>query len=304
MKRKTADRELRLLVIGKSGQVAQSLTERAAARELPLLAFGRPDCDLERFEELPQAADDFRPTVIINAAAYTAVDKAEADADTAFAVNAEGAGRLAAAAARRHLPFLHLSTDYVYDGSKQSPYFESDPVAPLGAYGASKLAGEQAVFAAHPEALIFRTAWVYSPFGGNFVKTMLRLACEREELNIVDDQIGSPTSALDIADALLDVAGAIARDGLDKRGGLYHLAGSGETSWYGFATAIFEASHRRGGPTARLSPIPTSAYPTPARRPANSRLDCTRLQTAFGVRLPHWRDSLETVVDRLVTKPV
>ncbi|AXS42498.1 dTDP-4-dehydrorhamnose reductase [Breoghania sp. L-A4] len=304
---------MRLLVIGRNGQVARSLAERAQARGLPLLALGRADCDLASFHDLPAQADVFRPTIVINAAAYTAVDDAEDNAEAAFAVNARGAGRLAEAAARRGLPLLHLSTDYVYDGTKPAPYVESDPVNPIGVYGKSKLAGEEAVRTAHPGALIFRTAWVYSPFGRNFVKTMLRLGRDRDCVSVVDDQYGSPTSALDIADALLDVAQRLDRDRADDRGGIYHLAGSdpqgalnatGATSWYTFAQAIFEVANSLGEPPVRVEPIPTREFPTKAGRPANSRLDCAKLEVDFGIRLPPWRDSVDQVIRRLIAETV
>lgn len=291
----------RLLVIGRSGQVATSLAERAEARDIPVLALGRDALDLSVFNDLPAEADAFAPTIVINAAAYTAVDKAETDRDAAIALNATGPGRLSAAAARRGLPILHLSTDYVYDGSKASPYTEDDPTSPLGIYGASKLMGEEAVQTENPDALIFRTAWVYSPFGGNFVKTMLRLAGERDSLEVVDDQIGSPTSALDIADALIDVSRIVARDGVEGRSGIYHLAGSGETSWCGFARQIFAYSAARGGPSVPVTAITTDQFPTPAKRPANSRLDCSKLRDTFSPSLPDWHESLETVVARLVS---
>lgn len=292
--------EPRILVIGKNGQVAQALIERAGIRGLPLLGLGRDVCDLKSITDLPPQADAFQPDVMINAAAYTSVDKAESDAEAAHAINTLGAGRLAEAASKRGIPLMHISTDYVYDGTKPSPYIESDPVAPLGVYGASKLAGELAVRAAHSQALIFRTAWVYSPFGGNFVKTMLRLAGERDQIGVVDDQIGNPTSALDIAEALLDIAMTMTHDDQRSRAGIWHLTCSGEASWYDFARAIFEVSARLGGPSIPVTAIPTSAYPTPTARPANSRLDCGKLAADFGLRLPHWRDSLVTVVERLV----
>ncbi len=294
----------RLLVIGRCGQVAQALTERAAARGVALLALGRETFDLASFTDLPEAAHAFQPTAVINAAAYTAVDKAEERREEAFAVNARGAGRLAEAVRALSLPFLHISTDYVYDGAKPAPYVETDPTGPLGVYGASKLAGEEEVIAAHPQALIFRTAWVYSPFGGNFVKTMLRLAATKDRLTVVDDQIGSPTSAFDIADALIAVARAIGHEGMKGRAGVYHLAGAGETTWCGFARTIFDISKTVAGPGIPVEPIATAQYPTPAQRPANSRLDCGKLEDAFSLTLPHWRDSLKPVVTRLVEETV
>jgi len=239
-----------------------------------------------------------RPDVVVNAAAYTGVDKAESERDLAFAVNGAGAGAVATAARALGVPLIHISTDYVFDGSKPAAYVETDPTAPLGVYGASKLAGEQAVLAAYPGAVICRTAWVYSPFGANFVKTMLRLAETREELGVVADQIGNPTSALDIADAVLTLARRL-KDDPAAETGIFHMSGSGEASWADLAEAIFGASAAHGGPTARVRRITTADYPTPAPRPANSRLDCRKLAEVHGLSLPDWRPSLAAVVARL-----
>jgi len=243
-----------------------------------------------------------RPDVVVSAAAYTAVDQAESEPDGAQAVNARGAGAVAVAAAAQALgvPVLHLATDYVFDGRKPEPYVESDTTGPSGVYDRTKLAGEQAVLAAHSCGVVLRTAWVYSPFGHNFAKTMLRLASNRDEVRVVADQIGNPTSALDIADAVLAVAGAVANGGRTQ--GIFHLAGTGEASWADFAEAIFAAAAACGGPTARVERIATADLPTPTARPANSRLNCDKLAHSFGVRLPDWRASTETVVRRLVAK--
>jgi dTDP-4-dehydrorhamnose reductase len=290
---------MRILVTGRNGQVAQSLAERASA-DHELIFVDRPGFDLANPETIARAVERIRPDIVFSVAAYTAVDKAESERELALAVNGEGPGILARAAAGIGAPIVHLSTDYVFDGSGDHPYREDDPVAPLGVYGATKLAGERAIAASGARHAILRTAWVYSPFGNNFVKTMLRLAADRDELTVVEDQRGCPTSALDIADAMLRVADIWASDPDKGADTVYHFAGSGETNWADFARAILAFSAARGGPTASVRGIPTSAYPTPAKRPANSRLDSSRFAQTFGRRAPDWRESLEWVVKRLV----
>ena len=287
---------MRIAVTGKLGQVALSLAERAGP-DARVILLGRPEMDLAEPASIAATIAAARPDVVVNAAAYTAVDKAETERDLAFAVNGAGAGAVAAAA-KLAVPLIHLSTDYVFDGSKAAPYTEADPTAPLGVYGASKLAGEQAVLAAHPGAVICRTAWVYSPFGANFVKTMLRLADTRDELGVVADQIGNPTSAQDIADCVLALAGKLADQ--QAAPGIFHMTGSGEASWADLAEAIFAASAAHGGPSAKVRRITTADYPTPAPRPANSRLDCSKLARTYGLSLPDWRPSLAAVVARLI----
>ena len=245
---------------------------------------------------------DFRPDVIINSAAYTAVDKAESEAPAALALNRDGARMLAEAAAKRGAAIIHISTDYVFDGSKPAPYLEDDPTGPINVYGWSKLEGEQAVVGANARHVIARTSWVYSPTGANFVKTMLRLAGERKELRIVDDQIGNPTYAPHLAKALLQIARSVLEDEPGQRWGTYHLAGAGTVSWCGFAREIFRVSATLGGPSADVAPIATADYPTPARRPANSRLDCSKAESTFGVVLPDWRAGVHDCVVRLLAK--
>ncbi|WP_068092272.1 dTDP-4-dehydrorhamnose reductase [Novosphingobium rosa] len=292
---------MRIAVTGQSGQVVTSLVERAAAvGEIEIITLGRPDFDLAQPETIAPAIAAARPDVVVSAAAFTAVDKAESEAELAHAVNATGARAVAAAAQALGVPVIHISTDYVFDGSKTTPYVESDPVKPLGVYGASKLAGEQAVLAAAPEAVILRTAWVYSPFGANFVKTMLRVGATRDELGVVDDQYGCPTSALDIADAVLAIAQRLVSDPEGSVRGVFHLVGSGEGSWADMAQAVFDASRAAGGPDARVKRITTADYPTPAARPANSRLDCTRLAQSYGLHLPDWHSSVTATVQRLI----
>ncbi|QNM83809.1 dTDP-4-dehydrorhamnose reductase [Sphingomonas sabuli] len=288
---------MRIVVTGREGQVVRSLAERGD----DIVPLGRPDLDLVAEPDVIVAAiEAVRPDVIVNAAAYTAVDKAESERDLAFAINERGAGAVARAANRLGVPLIHLSTDYVFSGDKPEPYVESDPTGPTGVYGASKLAGERAVLDAHDNAAVLRTAWVYSPFGGNFVKTMLRLARERDELGIVADQRGNPTSALDIADGVLAVAANLARSDDPALRGTFHMTAGGEATWAEFAEEIFAQSARSGGPSATVNRIATADYPTPARRPANSRLDCSRLREMHGVALPDWRQSTAAVVSRLL----
>lgn len=289
---------MKILVTGRDGQVAQSLAERHAGRELVFA--GRPELDLADPASIERAVAAINPALVISAAAYTAVDKAEDEPERAMAVNGEGPGVLARAAAKIGAPVIHLSTDYVFDGSLDRSWREDDPVAPLGVYGATKLAGEQAVAASGATHAILRTAWVYSPFGNNFVKTMLRLAETRDSLNVVEDQYGCPTSALDIADGIMAMVAAWQAEPARGTNAVYHLAGAGETDWAGFARAIFAESAKRGGPAAQVTGIPSSGYPTRAVRPANSRLDCARLAQVFGYRAPRWEDSLAVVMDRLV----
>lgn len=298
--RREPSEAVRIVVTGREGQVARSLAERGALAGHEILRVGRPEFDLSADRDTILAAiEAARPDAVVSAAAYTAVDKAESEPDLAFAINQSGVGAVAEAAAKLGVPLVHLSTDYVFDGNKGSPYVEGDETRPTGVYGASKLAGEQAVLSEHPNSAVLRTAWVYSPFGANFVKTMLRLAGDRDEVGVVADQYGNPSSALDIADGILAVASNLsAGDEADKRG-IFHMTASGEASWADFAEAIFAVSAGGGGPSANVRRIGTADYPTPALRPANSRLDCSLIERVHGVRLPDWRDSLQIVVSRL-----
>ena len=292
--------EQAILVAGRTGQLARCLAEEARRRGRALVALGRPELDLARPELLAEAVAAPTPRAIVNAAAYTAVDKAEAEPTLAMAVNRDGAGALAAVAHRLGVPFIHVSTDYVFDGRKAAPYREDDLPSPLGAYGRSKLDGEAAVRAACPAGVILRTSWVYSPFGQNFVATMLRLAATREKVQVVDDQHGAPTAAPDLAAAILDLVEQLtAQRSADRTGGIYHLTNAGETTWYGFAGAIFAGWARRGHRVPTLEPITTAQYPTPARRPANSRLDCSKIARVFGLRLPPWQSSLDRCLNDL-----
>jgi dTDP-4-dehydrorhamnose reductase len=290
---------MRIAVTGSKGQIATSLLERAGGG-VEVVAPGRPAFDLADRAAVLAGLEAARADVIVNAAAYTAVDKAEAEEAEAFRVNSEGAGHVAEAAARLGVPLIHLSTDYVFDGALDRPYREDDPTGPTGAYGRSKLAGEKKVAAACENSVILRTAWVYSPFGANFVRTMLRLNETRDEVSVVADQRGNPTSALDIADALIAIAQRVQRDPDPRLRGIFHMTGSGEGTWADFAEVVFrEASARRRRAT-KVKRITTADYPTPARRPANSRLDNEKLARVYGVGLPEWRRSVVVCCARLL----
>jgi dTDP-4-dehydrorhamnose reductase len=291
---------MKIAVTGKTGQVATSLLERGSSGRHEIVLLGRPELDLADPALVARALEAVAPDAVVSAAAYTAVDRAESERDLAQAVNADGAGAVAVAAARLGVPLVHLSTDYVFDGRLDRPYVETDATGPTGVYGASKLAGEAAVLAAHGDnTAVLRVAWVYSPFGNNFVKTMLRLAADRDEVAVVADQIGNPTSALDIADGILRVVENLGANRDPTMRGVFHMTASGEAAWADLAVAVFAASAARGGPSARVRPIATREYPTAAQRPANSRLDCRRIAAVHGVKLPDWRGALEAVVSRL-----
>jgi dTDP-4-dehydrorhamnose reductase len=290
---------LRVAVTGRAGQVVLAMLERAPP-DIAVVPLGRPELDLAILETIAPALRRSRPDVIVNAAAYTAVDQAESEPEAAMLVNATAAGEVAQTAAALRIPVIQLSTDYVFDGGLTRPYREDDATGPLSAYGASKLAGERAVAAATENHTILRTAWVYGPFGRNFVRTMLRLAETRDEIGVVADQHGSPTSALDIADAIFAVARNLTgRDEASLRG-VFHMSAAGEAAWADVAEAIFAERERLGSSPVRVGRIATSDYPTPARRPANSRLDCGKLASIHGVRLPPWRDLLKRCVERLI----
>ncbi|MET3761235.1 dTDP-4-dehydrorhamnose reductase [Sphingomonas sp. UYEF23] len=280
-----------------------SLAERGVQGGHEVVTIGRPEVDLADPSSIYEPLRAAAPDVVVSAAAYTAVDRAESERDLAYAINGVAAGAIADAAYRLGVPLIHISTDYVFDGRLDRPYTEQDQTRPTGLYGASKLAGEEAVLAAYPRnSVILRTAWVYSPFGNNFVKTMLRLATQHAEVSVVDDQRGNPTSALSIADGILQIADNILSeaDYNPALRGVFHMTADGEASWADFAQAIFEVSAAAGGPSAVVKRIPSEAYPTPAARPANSRLCCDGLRAAHGVILPTWRGALQTVVLRLL----
>jgi len=284
-----------ILVTGGSGQVGGALA-RLPGPDVEIVAPGRDTLDLTDPRALA-AMIAARPwAAVVNCAAYTAVDKAESDVVAAWTVNALAPAALAAASAAASIPMLHVSTDYVFDGAKAEPYREDDPVAPLGVYGASKLGGELAVRSANPRHIILRTAWVVSATGNNFVKTMLRLGGERPQLRVVADQKGCPTSADDIAGAILTI---LARIGHGPYG-TYHFVNAGEASWHGLAEAVFSRAASLGRPAPSVEPIATSDYPTPAARPANSRLATTKITRDFGISPRDWHEAVHDIVDTLV----
>ena len=287
-----------ILVTGGAGQVATALATLGGAH---VKRVGRPDFDLDKPETIEAAFHAADPWLVVNAAAHTAVDAAETDVEAAFRANRDGPLALARLCAAAGVPLIHISTDYVHDGSKIAPYAETDPTSPRTIYGVSKLAGERAVLSSGARAIILRTAWVYADTGKNFVLTMLNLAKTRDALRVVGDQHGCPTAAADLAAAILSIAESVRTGGWkDSYAGVYNAAGTGETTWHGLAMAAFEESARHGGKIPRsVAAISTADYPTPAARPANSRLDCTKLETTFGVRLPPWRESLARTIDAL-----
>lgn len=291
----------RAVVIGHSGQVATALRKSLPAAGFEVISLARPHVDLLEPHGLAAAIKAAGPAIVINAAAYTAVDRAEDEPDTAFAVNATAAGAVAAAAAEACCPVIHFSTDYVFDGSKAAPYCEDDSTAPLSVYGASKLAGEQAVAAANPCHVILRTSWVCSPWGRNFVRTMLQLARERELVRVVDDQHGAPSFASDIASTVGLLADKLIAAGADPRFcGIFHVANAGEATWCGFARAVMAGANRRGMKTAAVEAISTADYPTKARRPRFSKLETDKIEQIYGIRLPHWENGLERCLDQMV----
>jgi len=292
---------MKLFITGGEGQLGTELIAQAASHGIEVLAPPLAEMDLTRPEQIDRIWDEFQPAAVINAAAYTAVDRAESKPDLAFAVNTEAPLRIARRCARERIPIIHISTDYVFDGLKGSPYLEHDPVAPLGVYGRSKADGEAGVRASLNQHLIVRTAWLYSAHGANFLKTVMRLVGEGRELRIVDDQLGCPTCAADLAGALLLIAKRLV-SGADIPWGTYHYCGRGVTSWHGMALHVLATLMSRGHITSfRLRPITTAEYPTPARRPPYSVLDCGRIETAFTVRRPPWQQSVEKTIDRLVS---
>ena len=281
-----------IAIAGSSGQLALALQRQAPKRGIHIVASGRPRLDLADAQSVQRFIAQTKPQIVINAAAYTAVDKAESEHQLALAVNVHGPAALASACEARDIPLIHISTDYVFDGTKSSPYMETDAVSPLGVYGHSKASGEDIVRRFNPRHAIVRTSWVYGADGANFLKTMLRLAVERDEVGVVGDQYGAPTHADDLALALLDMAVQLHNVPDQNRWGTYHLAGSGQTTWHDFAAQIFQHVAASGGKTPRLNRIATSDYPTPAKRPAYSVLDQSKIEAAFGIRMPDWRDSL------------
>lgn len=293
---------MKVLVTGARGQLSRSLVERAAGRPgIEMIAVGRPELDLEVTGSVERVVAEIAPEVIVNAAAYTAVDQAEIEPERAFRVNAEAAGELAFAARRIDSPIVAISTDYVFDGSAACPYDETASPNPLNVYGRSKLLGEEQVRLANPRHLILRASWIYSPFGQNFAKSMISLAKDRDELRVIDDQRGAPTSALDLAEGILVALDRWRADGLESLVGTYHLAGGEVTSWYGFAAGIMDECRKRNLPSAEVRPIATSEWPAKAARPANSMLDSRKFKRDFGYSARPWKPSLAEMFARLVS---
>jgi dTDP-4-dehydrorhamnose reductase len=288
-----------LLVTGGTGQLATSLAAAAPAR---VRVVGRPAFDFDQPDSIDTLFGAGVPALVINAAAWTAVDRAESEPEAARRANETGPARLAALCARHGTKLIHVSTDYVFDGRKGAPYVETDAVNPTGVYGATKLAGEHAVLAALPDAVVLRTAWVYAEGGKNFVRTMLNASRRTNRLRVVADQRGCPTNADDLAAAVITVADHML--GQNDFGGIYHATGTGETTWHGFACAIFAAAGPRGWPVPIVEPIATADWPTPVQRPADSRLDCGKLAARFGVRLPAWQGSLDRAVAAICANAV
>ena len=289
-----------ILVTGGNGQLATSLAAVGGQR---VRRVGRPDFDFDRLETIDGAFRSTMPSIVVNAAAHTAVDLAESEPDASARANHHGPKRLAELCAEAGIPLIHVSTDYVYDGTKGAPYVETDATAPTGVYGRSKREGERAVLDANPQTLVLRTSWVFSPYGRNFIKTMLNAQLKTNKLKVVADQIGSPTSAPDLADAILAIIRRIEEQGFSPDlTGLYHAANQGFTTWHGLATATFKEAERHGRALPDVAAITTADWPTPAIRPPDTRLNCDKLESAFGVRLPWWQPSLARTVDEILAR--
>jgi len=289
-----------IMVTGGAGQLATALEQEGGA---VVRRVGRPAFDFDRQASVADTIQAIRPAFIVNAAAWTAVDAAEADPDAAGRANRGGPAALAALCADASITLIHISTDYVFDGNKGAPYTEADPPNPTGVYGATKLEGEQAVLAACPRAVVLRTSWVYSATGKNFVRTMLGVAQKTDRLRVVADQRGCPTAARDLAVAILAVVARLRQGWQDRYAGVFHAAGTGSTTWHGFAEALFQDAAQYGRAIPIVDPIATADWPTPARRPPDSRLDCTKLAQVFDVRLPEWRSGLSRTVAELLATP-
>ncbi|MFP4347247.1 MAG: dTDP-4-dehydrorhamnose reductase [Thermodesulfobacteriota bacterium] len=291
-----------ILITGAHGQLGWELVRQHRPGAFDMAAFSHSELDITDPAQVTEAFDRHRPFLAINAAAYTLVDKAETETEAAYAVNRDGPAHLAAACARLNIPLIHISTDFVFDGQKGAPYLETDPISPVSVYGQSKAAGEAELRSRLQEHFIVRTAWVYGVHGNNFVKTMIRLARERDEVRVVADQYGSPTSAADLASAVWTMTDAILQD-RETAWGTYHFCGSGITTWYGLASSVIERAGRHTFlKTDRVTPITTAEYPTPARRPPYSVLDCGRIEEKFGIQPPFWEESVQIAVDRMFSE--
>jgi dTDP-4-dehydrorhamnose reductase len=291
--------KLKIAVVGLNGQVASALITRAP-KDIEIIALGRPQLELSLRETVASSLRHTGCNIIINAAAYTQVDKAEMERELAEKANATGAENVAKAAKLLSVPLLHLSTDYVFDGQLVRPYVEDDLTNPVNFYGQTKLWGEERVASTHADHVILRTSWVYSQFRNNFVKTMLKLGEDREEVSVVCDQFGNPTSANDIADALIKIARSVVANKSDRLRGVFHLSGRGEASWADFAEKIFMFSQNHGSRSIIVKRISAAEYPTPARRPINSRLNTSKLEKNYGISLPEWEISLSHCLESLL----
>ena len=290
-----------ILVTGGSGQLATALAEAGGNR---IRRVGRPEFDFDRSDSVEHTFHETAPALVVNAAAYTAVDAAETNEAAAYRANRHGPALLARLCQQAEVPLIHVSTDYVFDGLKGAPYVETDSTAPPGVYGASKLAGEVAVLASCERAVVVRTSWVYAATGKNFVRTMLDAARKTNRLQVVADQKGCPTAAVDLAATILAIIGLIEAQGWQQRfGGVFNAAGTGWTTWHGLACAVFDEAARHGLARPEVFPITTADWPTPARRPPDSRLDCGLLAATFGVALPEWRDGLARTIDAIFAAP-
>jgi len=293
---------MRVLLTGADGQLGRELIRQYRAFNIELWAFKHPELDITRPNQIKTIVAKTAPSLVVNAAAYTDVDKAETEADLAFEVNKTAAGFLARCCAERNIPLIHISSDYVFDGTKGKPYHETDPIAPLGIYGRSKAEGETVIRSGLKKHIILRTSWLYSVYGGNFVKTMLDLGTKKKVIPVVADQFGSPTSASDLAETVLTIAARIG-DTADLDWGTYHYCGNGITSWHGLAEEIMKlASPYLHLQTQRVEAITTAEYPTPAKRPAYSALDCSRIKKFFGIDQEPWQQSLRRTIERIFSE--
>ena len=292
-----------ILIAGADGQLGRALMHMSHEWQLSAVGMDLPDFDITDPNGLTNHLTHAQPTVAVNAAAYTNVDRAEGESEAAFSINAAGAGNLATCCAKAGIPLIHISTDYVFDGSRSVPWKESDPISPLGVYGRSKAEGERLVREALDDHIIIRTAWMFGIHGNNFVKTMLRFADSKEPVRVVADQMGSPTCAEDLAAAICDIIRSVQNDGV-RKWGTYHYCNRGVASWYSFAEAIFRcAQTATGRPSVQVEAITTDQYPTAARRPAYSVLDCSLIEKAFGITAPPWQESLEKTITILLGRP-
>ena len=291
---------MKVLITGAQGQVGKELTQIANKKGFDVIAAGRAELDITQTQNIEDYITQCQPDIVINAAAFTAVDKAESEQDLAFAINRDGAKNIAGACKKHNIPLLHISTDYVFDGTKSKPYSEDDSVSPLGVYGESKWQGEEAIRNNLSDYLILRVAWVFGAQGNNFVKTMLRLGNDKSELNVVADQFGGPSPAKDIALTLIDLVEQYQKNNT-LTWGTYHYCGKSKTTWYDFAKEIFNQAFILGllDKEIKVNPITTAEYPTAAKRPGNSMLDCSKLKKTFGIEMPEWKEALKSVLMEL-----